>query len=109
MSDETIQWLAGRGASFISGFAAAASITYFFLYRHTIKTKSGTHYHIAMAILASWTLLPPIYFWLCWEFITVPAEAEHIKHTHELARNIWIALIVVLAVTADLKFPGGKE
>jgi hypothetical protein len=52
------------------------------------------------AILACWTLLPPVYFWFDWVFLCrdqQQTEREVSKHTHDLSRNIWLGLVAVLA------------
>jgi hypothetical protein len=34
--------------------------------------------------------------------------AATVAHTHELSRNIWVALVIVLIVWFELKWPGGS-
>ena len=60
--------------------------------------------------LGAWTLLPPIFFWVDWTFFCDDLDKDElaaVKHTHDLARNIWLALIGVLVVL--LKFQGGID
>jgi hypothetical protein len=51
------------------------------------------------SLLGLWTIVPPL--WFMWEWtmsLGLPADVkENIKHYHELARNLWLALVVVLA------------
>lgn len=57
------------------------------------------------AFVGAWTLVPPIYFWLDWVYYCkdVPADqVEGVRHMHDLSRNIWIALVVVLVALFDL-------
>jgi len=50
-------------------------------------------------LVGAWTLVPPIWFLYDWcKFEPKDASNfEHFKYSQELARNIWLALIVVLA------------
>jgi hypothetical protein len=64
--------------------------------------------HSASAILAFWALVPPVFFWLEWTLFSKKSdekERDRIKHFHELSRNIWIALVVVLATIMKIKWP----
>jgi len=63
-------------------------------------------------VLAAWTLLPPIYLWFDWEFVCKdipPKDREkaegRVTHTHELVRNVWLALVIVLAYAFKVKWP----
>jgi len=63
-------------------------------------------------VLAVWTLIPPMYFWFDWEYLckNIPKnerdqEVARVTHTHELARNVWLALVVVLAYAFGVKWP----
>jgi len=51
-------------------------------------------------LTAIWVLAPPIFFWCDW--VLFPRELdkdarEIAKHTHDLARNIWVAFAAILA------------
>ena len=51
-------------------------------------------------------LLPPIFFWADWTFFfgQIPVEErDAAKHTHDLSRNIWLAVLVVLAYSYGIK------
>jgi hypothetical protein len=54
-----------------------------------------------ICVLAFWTLGPPIWFWTDWyRFPTKligSRKWESMIHGHEVSRNIWLALVVVLA------------
>jgi hypothetical protein len=59
-------------------------------------------------LIGLWTLGPPVYFLLEYAFLP-PVEGHHddrVKHLHDLARNFWIAFVVVLAVLLDIPWPG---
>jgi hypothetical protein len=62
---------------------------------------------VSYVLVGIWVLCPPIFFWLEWVLWTPVSEQETTKHTHDLARNIWLALIVILAVILDIKWPNG--
>jgi hypothetical protein len=56
-------------------------------------------------VVAFWALVPPTFLWLDWVVLCAKVSAEEregAKHTHELARNIWLALVGVLIVLFNL-------
>ena len=58
-------------------------------------------------IVAAWVLLPPVWFFCEWVFLCDGKnkdELDRIKHLHELARNIWLALVVVLVATFGIEW-----
>jgi hypothetical protein len=59
------------------------------------------------ALLGFWAFVPPVWFFV--EYVYWPPAAGHeddrAKHLHDLARNIWLALIVVLATIMDVPWP----
>jgi hypothetical protein len=66
-------------------------------------------------ILALWVAIPPLFFFCDWiKYGPEPKEEnaaliESISHTHDLARNIWLALIVILTVLYEIPFPGAGD
>jgi hypothetical protein len=64
---------------------------------------------IAPWLLSIWALVPPVWFYVDWARLnpTQPDERDYLKHLHDLARNIWLAYVVVLAAVLDVKWPGG--
>lgn len=63
---------------------------------------------IGYGLLAVWALIPPIWFLLEWVLLCKGVgkdESDRIKHLHDLARNIWLALIVVLAAIMEVEWP----
>jgi hypothetical protein len=51
------------------------------------------------AVTAFWALGPPVFFWLDWVMFAgrmEDDEREIAKHTHDLARNIWLGLLAIL-------------
>jgi hypothetical protein len=60
-------------------------------------------------IVGLWTLLPPIWFWLEWYFSPhAPGTPlwDSMTHGHEVSRNIWVALVVVLVAVFGLRWNG---
>jgi hypothetical protein len=52
-------------------------------------------------LIGIWILGPPIFFWVDWvcfpNELETDAKRDFAKHTHDLSRNIWLALIAILA------------
>jgi len=90
----------------ISTVLALASLFIAFMIRGEPKGVRELH---AQILVGFWALIPPVWFLLEWGCFTGPAETEHVKHCHELARNIWLALVVILAVIAGIKWPLGAD
>jgi hypothetical protein len=65
-------------------------------------------------VLGAWTLLPPIFFWVDWVcFRDRPPTLKHedkeeIIHTHDVSRNIWVALALILAALFHIDVLPGK-
>jgi hypothetical protein len=65
---------------------------------------------LGQLIIGFWVLIPPIFFWVDWVFFCRGLSAQALdgaKHTHELSRNIWLALIVALIAAFEIKWPTG--
>jgi hypothetical protein len=72
-----------------------------------------THQQLGYALISFWALVPPLFFWVDWVWLCsyLPAddpEREVAKHTHDLNRNIWIALVAILTVLFAVKMPLGE-
>lgn len=61
---------------------------------------------VALPFLVIWTVVPPIYFWfdyfVLWHIesrnkTTTFSTLEEFKHGQELSRNLWLAIVVLLA------------
>ena len=63
---------------------------------------------IGQISLSIGVIVPPIFFWIDWIMCeNVDSKtAERAKHNHDLARNIWLGFIVLLAVLFYLEWPG---
>ena len=61
---------------------------------------------VGNVILGLWTIRPPLWFMGEWNHSLhlPPEEKKDIEHWHELARNLWLALIVVLSATMGIGF-----
>ncbi len=61
----------------------------------------------AYFLLAFWAVVPPTWFLV--EYVFWPPldgrDDERTKHLHDLSRNIWLALIVVLAAIMRVQWP----
>jgi hypothetical protein len=58
--------------------------------------------NLGKLIVGIWALGPPVFFWVDWVFLCKymkpeSKERDVAKHTHDLARNIWVGLLAVLA------------
>jgi hypothetical protein len=68
--------------------------------------KQGDSVRTGHVIVGFWTLVPPLWFWIEWMYLTrgmTPEQLEDIKHTHDLSRNIWLALLAVLIALFGLE------
>jgi hypothetical protein len=58
-------------------------------------------------VVGFWVLIPPIFFWVDWVKYSrglSKDQLDKVKHTHDLSRNIWLALVVLLVSLFDIKF-----
>ena len=64
-------------------------------------------------ILAFWIIAPPLWFLIeYYAFFRIFEhfrEDEHIRHFHELARNLWIAVVVLLTALYNNRLPGAAD
>jgi hypothetical protein len=71
-----------------------------------------THEELGRYLIGFWVIVPPIFFWLDWVWLCsylAPSapEREVAKHTHDLSRNIWLAVVAILAISFAVELPGG--
>jgi len=67
-----------------------------------------THEELGKLLIGFWALGPPLFFWFDWFWLGLYAdetEREIAKHTHDLSRNIWIALVAILTVLFAINLP----
>ncbi|HEY0455338.1 MAG TPA: hypothetical protein VGE41_03125 [Verrucomicrobiae bacterium] len=92
-----------KGITITGGLLALVSVCTALYWRAQAASKETRTY--GYILIGFWVLAPPIWFWVEWVFLTKPHMENRVKHTHELARNIWLALIVVLAAILGIKWP----
>jgi hypothetical protein len=66
---------------------------------------------LGQIVVGSWVLGPPVFFWADWVYFTgglTKDALDAVEHTHDLGRNIWLALVLLLVVLFDLKWPGSQ-
>ena len=77
----------------------------------TWTVGSLTHKQFGAVLIGIWVIAPPIFFWADWVCYSGAFKDEGsrdlAKHTHDLSRNIWLALIVLLAYMFDVPLLGG--
>jgi hypothetical protein len=59
-------------------------------------------------IVGAWALGPPLFFWADWIWGTRDMkgeELENVKYSQEVGRNIWLAVVVVIAAIFGIKWP----
>jgi hypothetical protein len=91
--------------AWISGVSAAFSIFFAYKFRtdwYAAKVPWG------YVMIGIWAIAPPVWFFLeyAWWPPAQGHEDERARHFHDLARNIWLALIVILAVLMGVPWPG---
>jgi len=95
----------GRIATYIAGPLALATIVATLWLRSQPDAKKHKFGYI---LIVFWVLAPPVWFWVEWVFLNDPQDEPKtglLKHTHELARNIWVALVIVLTAILGIKWP----
>ena len=64
------------------------------------------HEQTGYVLLAFWGLAPPAFFWVDWVVFCrgmSKNDRDTAKHTHDLSRNIWLALIALVAILFGIK------
>jgi hypothetical protein len=81
---------------------AAASLIYaFWIYPSHKENRLWVN-----IIMAFWSLIPPLYSWLDWRLFgrdMYGDEARYVTHLHDLGRNLWLAMVAVLAYAFGIK------
>jgi hypothetical protein len=74
--------------------------------------KYEGHRRLAVAgtvLVAAFALGAPIFIWVDWVFFYAGTPVvEEVAHTHELERNIWLAVTAVLVALFKLKWSSGE-
>ena len=85
------------------GLAAATIVTAaMLLCSNASVTKQDGKY-----LVAFWLLAPPLWFFYEWVLLAREPNVsqdklDHVKQLHELARNIWLAVVAVLVAIFEL-------
>lgn len=64
-------------------------------------------------LIGLWVILPPIWFFLEFQLlhpnmVDNSFELSRVKQAQDLARNVWLAFVVVLAAILGVKWPPGN-
>lgn len=68
------------------------------------------HDHSGTLLVGLWAVLPPLAFWLDWMVLCSGMDRENraiVEHTHDLSRNIWLAVVAILTVLFRIPMGGG--
>ncbi len=105
MSRATFNWILGFVSAVFALFSLYVAIKVAFTSSYEIF--GFTAKQLGKTLVAVWALAPPVFFWVDWVVFCrglTEAEKSKAKHTHDLSRNIWLALIGVLVVVFGLKW-----
>jgi hypothetical protein len=103
MNRATFNWIGGIASTILGFWSLLQALdpqSTFASYNH----KALDHF-----LIGFWVLITPIFFWVDWVFFCRGLgkdELEVAKHTHDLSRNIWLALVAILAVLFEVKVTG---
>jgi hypothetical protein len=70
--------------------------------------ETGKHTPLSRAagiIIGIWVICPPLWFFLEWAYFSHGQQLEEFKFSQELARNFWVALVVLLAAILKGNWP----
>jgi hypothetical protein len=72
------------------------------------------HKTLGKFIVAFWAIVPPVFFWWDWvhfcrDMKPDAPERDVAKHTHDLARNIWLGVVAVLTFAFFKSFGLGGD
>ncbi len=103
MTRSCFNWTCGSLSAILGVISLIVAINESFVF------ESCSRPCIGKLLVGFWVLAPPIFFWVDWVVFCrglSKAKLEVARHTHDLSRNIWLALIVMLAATFGLKLSG---
>jgi hypothetical protein len=66
--------------------------------QHVEKTADT----VGKIVVALWAIFPPAFFWIDWVYfcdLSTSDVRDIAKHTHDLARNIWLGVLGVTTLT----------
>jgi hypothetical protein len=94
----TLNWVFGTAA------ALAAGYTFYLVWARLGTIPKDPNIREALTacekfLVAFWIVGPPVYIWAEWVLFAgnmTKDDRETAKHTHDLARNIWLAVAAVI-------------
>jgi len=92
MTREQYNWWGGAAAIVFALISVLAAIN-----PHSKLGSVADHETWGKIIVFVWAVFPPAFFWADWVYFCADNEREVAKHTHDLARNIWLGLLAILA------------
>ena len=86
------------------------SLAFAFYVKYTQSELVNT---AGFVFLAFWVLVPPV--WFLYEYVKefpeghkrMQEEVDRLRHLQDLARNLWLALVIVLTAIMGIKWPVG--
>ena len=89
----------------VSTILAAVSVVLAVLIR--INLTGDIKEMVAYLLVGGWALIPPLWFIYEWHrFDKGKHSFEDFKYSQELARNIWLVLVVALGVITGIEWGG---
>ena len=85
--------------------AVLGPVSLFIALKQSIAFDFCSRACIGKSMVAFWLLIPPVFFWLDWTVFSrnlPPTERQVAEHSHDLSRNIWLALVASLLVIFGL-------
>jgi hypothetical protein len=100
-----LMWLAQRVSRdqflrFMVVLSGILAVVSFFLALHFRVAPRETRESWGYALIGFWVIAPPLYFLIEYALWPPPRERERaVEHLHDLGRGIWVAVVVLLALT----------
>jgi hypothetical protein len=96
ISRENYNWYGGL----VSILGAVISLAVLVSKNHLPGLTPGA---VGKVLVAIWAIAPPAFFWIDWVWFCRDMKADAperdvARHTHDLARNIWIGFLALLTV-----------
>lgn len=79
-------------------------------FTHAVYNPDWFPNWLKYGIVFFWVLVPPVWLWCEWKWVCYQMsndDREYLKHFHDLARNVWLALVLVLCVLFKIKLSVG--
>jgi hypothetical protein len=99
MTREQYNWIGGGAAAIFAIVSIIAALN-----PHSKLGSLTDHVGWGKIIVFVWAFFPPLFFWFDWIYFcqqqdVTAGDREIAKHTHDLARNIWLGLLGVITFT----------